>query len=44
LRGVPAADPVAVAIAILFAVTFFASAAPAWRASKVDPVITLRHE
>jgi putative ABC transport system permease protein len=46
LRYVSGGDPLsfAVPLAVLLAVTIAASAAPAWRASRVDPAITLRQE
>ena len=46
LRGISGADFVsfAGALAVLLAVTFAASAIPAWRASRIDPAIALREE
>jgi ABC-type antimicrobial peptide transport system permease subunit len=46
LHGVSGSDPLsfAGALAALLAVTVFASAVPAWRASRIDPAITLRAE
>jgi ABC-type antimicrobial peptide transport system permease subunit len=46
VRGISAADPLsfAGAVGVLFAVTAIACAAPAWRASRIDPAITLREE
>jgi ABC-type antimicrobial peptide transport system permease subunit len=44
LFGVGAADPLVLAVVVtsLGAVALLASALPAWRASRVDPVIALR--
>jgi putative ABC transport system permease protein len=46
LRGIAGVDQASFAFALLalFAVTLAASAMPAWRASRIDPVITLRGE
>ena len=46
LFGLSPADPLTLAsvIALLAAVTFAATALPAWKASRIDPVIALRSE
>jgi len=46
VRGISSADPLSFAgsVVVLFAVTAVACAAPAWRASRIDPAITLREE
>jgi ABC-type lipoprotein release transport system permease subunit len=46
LYGVGVADPVsyAAAIAALFMAVLLACALPAWRASRVDPMVALREE
>jgi putative ABC transport system permease protein len=46
VRGISSADPLSFAgsVVVLFAVTTVACAAPAWRASRIDPAITLREE
>jgi putative ABC transport system permease protein len=46
LHGISGADPFsyATAVGVLLAVTFVASAVPAWRASRIDPAIALREE
>jgi putative ABC transport system permease protein len=46
VRGVSSFDPgsIAAALIVLFAVTAGACALPAWRASRIDPAITLREE
>jgi predicted permease len=46
LRGVSDFDPLSfgAALGVLIAVTFAASAVPAWRASRIDPAIALRDE
>jgi ABC-type antimicrobial peptide transport system permease subunit len=46
LYGVGVADPLsyAAAIAALFMAVLLACALPAWRASRVDPMVALRHE
>ena len=46
VRGVSGSDPTsyAAAIAVLLGVSFAASTAPAWRASRIDPAIVLRDE
>ena len=46
LRGISGADPIsfAGALGVLLAVTFVASAIPAWRASRIDPAIALRED
>jgi ABC-type antimicrobial peptide transport system permease subunit len=46
LQGVSGSDPLSfvVALLVLFAVTVSASAFPAWRASRIDPAVTLRAE
>ena len=46
VRGISAADPLSFVIApcVLLAVTVIACAIPAWRASRIDPAITLRQE
>jgi len=46
VRGVSGSDAAsyAAAIAVLLGVSFAASAAPAWRASRIDPAIVLRDE
>lgn len=46
VRGISAADPLsfAGALAVLLVVTAVACAVPAWRASRVDPAITLHAE
>jgi predicted permease len=46
LRGIPGADPLSFsgAVVTLLAVSVAASAVPAWRASHIDPAVTLRQE
>jgi ABC-type antimicrobial peptide transport system permease subunit len=46
LNGLSPADPITIATvsALLATVTLIATAIPAWRASRVDPVIALRSE
>ncbi len=46
LHGVAGFDPLstAVAVGVLLAATAAASLVPAWRATRVDPTIALRHE
>jgi ABC-type antimicrobial peptide transport system permease subunit len=46
LFGITATDPVtlAIVIAVLAAVAVTASSLPAFRATKVDPTVALRHE
>jgi putative ABC transport system permease protein len=46
VRGISAVDPLsfAGALAVLLTVTVVACAVPAWRASRIDPAITLREE
>jgi putative ABC transport system permease protein len=46
VRGVSGTDPLSLAgaLLVLFAVTVAASAVPAWRASRIDPAITLRQD
>ena len=46
LNGLSPADPITIGVvsALLAIVTFVATAIPAWRASRVDPVIALRSE
>jgi ABC-type antimicrobial peptide transport system permease subunit len=46
LYGVRAFEPriVAVACAVMLMVAFMASAAPAWRAARLEPTVALREE
>jgi ABC-type lipoprotein release transport system permease subunit len=46
LFGVKPDDPVAtlVSVAVLIAAALAAGYAPAWRASRIDPMVALRHE
>jgi putative ABC transport system permease protein len=46
VHGISSTDPMslAAALTILFGVTALACAVPAWRASRIDPAITLREE
>jgi predicted permease len=46
LRNVAGGDPwiLVISVSVLFGVTVLACAAPAWRASMIDPAITLRQE
>ena len=46
LFGVTAADPmtISIGIALMFAVSTLAALIPAGKASRVDPMIALRHE
>jgi ABC-type antimicrobial peptide transport system permease subunit len=46
LYGINANDwfALAIAIAAMLAVVMAAGYAPAWRASRIDPMIALRHE
>jgi putative ABC transport system permease protein len=46
LFGLTATDPLTIgaAIAVLCATSLLAGLAPAWRASRVDPMVALRHE
>lgn len=46
LYGVQSVDPLSagVAVLVLFGAVLLASALPAWRASRVDPVVTLQQE
>ena len=46
LFGLKPNDPLALAaaVSILIACAFFAGYAPAWRASRIDPMVALRHE
>jgi ABC-type antimicrobial peptide transport system permease subunit len=46
LFGVRPGDPLAtlVSIGVLIAAALAAGYAPAWRASRIDPMVALRHE
>jgi predicted permease len=46
LYGVKAADPIvlAISVVILCAASMLASFIPAWRASRIDPMVSLRHD
>jgi ABC-type antimicrobial peptide transport system permease subunit len=46
LFGVKAADPLvfAIGVAILLTASLLAAFIPAWRASRIDPMASLRHE
>jgi ABC-type antimicrobial peptide transport system permease subunit len=46
LHGISGVDPLSLvaATSVLFGAVVAASALPAWRASRVDPVVTLRQE
>ncbi len=46
LYGITPTDPVVItgSVACLFVVALTAAAVPAWRASRVDPLVALRHE
>jgi ABC-type antimicrobial peptide transport system permease subunit len=46
LFGIKAADPfvLAVSVAVLLAASIWAAFIPAWRASRIDPMASLRHE
>jgi ABC-type antimicrobial peptide transport system permease subunit len=46
LFGIKHNDPwsLAVSVVVLFAVAFLAGYAPAWKASRIDPMAALRHE
>ncbi|MGH9769680.1 MAG: ABC transporter permease [Blastocatellia bacterium] len=46
LFGIKPNDPLTILIAVLvlFAAAFVASYVPAWRASRIDPMVALRHE
>jgi ABC-type lipoprotein release transport system permease subunit len=46
LHGISATDPVSYALAacVLAASAMVAAAIPAWRAARIDPAVTLRHE
>ncbi|HEU0184444.1 MAG TPA: ABC transporter permease, partial [Blastocatellia bacterium] len=46
LFGVKAADPLvfAISVAILSAASLLAAFIPAWRASRIDPMVSLRHD
>jgi putative ABC transport system permease protein len=46
LFGVTALDltTYALVVAIILPVVLLAAAAPAWRASRIDPMVALRHE
>jgi ABC-type antimicrobial peptide transport system permease subunit len=46
LYGIKPNDPLAlgVAVTVLLAAAMLAGYAPAWRASRIDPMVALRHE